>query len=77
MFPLKRWVFDFPKTKSSKMILLKFFIVFIVESLPINRSGHKNPHDQPIKFKPNQDLKIHIFVSMNMSRPHRLYYIRL
>ena len=57
------------------MILLQFFIAFIVESLPINRSGDKNPHDQPVKFKPNQDLKIHIFVSMKLSGPHSLWAI--
>ena len=57
------------------MILCTLFIAFIAESLPINRSGQKNPHDQPIKFKPNQDLKIHIFVSMKFSVPHTIWAI--
>ena len=49
--------------RSQKMIICALFIVACFGNL---FSECKNLYDKEIKFKPNQDAKIHIFVSLNL-----------
>ena len=49
------------------MIICALFIVACLGDL---FTECKNLYDKEIKFKPNQDAKIHIFVSLNNVNPY-------
>ena len=54
--------------RNIKMILCTLLIAATVGSSQMQNLNTINHYDQEIKFKPNQEAKIHIFVSSKKSK---------